>query len=68
MSEIRNLQYFKDDFWNKQREEFLSREEGINGIILGQDWNLVGNTTANSPISLPSLDTFDFELLIMCYV
>ena len=59
MSEIRNLQYFKDDFWNKQREEFLSREEGINGIILGQDWNLVGNTTANSPISLPSLDTFD---------
>ena len=56
---IRNLQYFKDDFWNRQREEFLSKEDGINGILLGQDWNLVGNTTANNPISLPSLDTFD---------
>lgn len=56
---IHNLQYFKDDFWNKQREEFLSKEDAVNGIILGQDWNLVGNTTANNPISLPSLDTFD---------
>lgn len=56
---IRNLQYFKDEFWNRQREEFLSKEDGINGILLGQDWNLVGNATANTSISLPSLDTFD---------
>ena len=56
---IHNLQYFKDDFWNKQREEFLSKEDAVNGILLGQDWNLVGNTTANNPISLPDINTFD---------
>lgn len=56
---VKNLQYFKEDFWNKQREEFLTKDDNINGILLGQDWNLVGNATANTSISLPSLDTFD---------
>ena len=59
MSEIRDLQYFKNEFWKKQRERFLSKEDAVNGIILGQDWSLVSSTTANSPITLPSLDTFD---------
>lgn len=54
-----NVQYFTNKFYEKANATFLSKEDGINGIILGQDWELVDNVVANNTITLPSIDTIN---------
>ena len=53
------FQYFATSFWNKSKNTFLTIENGINGILLDPKYELVNSVTNNTPITLPSLDTFD---------
>ena len=54
-----NVQYFTNRFYEKANDTFLSKEDGIKGIILGQDWELVDSVVANNTITLPSIDTIN---------
>ena len=53
------LNYFARQLYDKIKNTFLSKEDGIKGVILGQDWELVNSVIANNPITLPSIDTFE---------
>ena len=53
------LNYFARQLYDKIKNTFLSKEDGIKGVILGQDWELVNSVVANNPITLPSIDTFE---------
>lgn len=59
MFTTQNLQYFTSKFYDKIKNTFLSKEDGVKGVILGQDWELVNSVVANNPITLPSIDTFE---------
>lgn len=59
MFTTQNLQYFTSKFYDKIKNTFLSKEDSVKGVILGQDWVLVNSVVANNPITLPSIDTFE---------
>lgn len=63
---LETFQYFTNKFYDKVKNTFISKEDGVNGIILGQDWELVDSVIANNTVTLPSINTFE-EIYIETY-
>ena len=70
-----SIKTFTENFWSKLKSLYVTREEYIagggntvvNNSLLEQGWELVSTTTANTPIILPELYTFDELYIEMNY-
>lgn len=66
MTTLQNLTYFAQGLWAKAKDTFLSKETVVDGVLVGQEWELVEKVTANTSIALPDRRTFD-EIYIEMY-
>lgn len=66
MFTLQNLQYSMQSLWTKAKDTFLSKETVVDGVLVGQEWELVEKVTANETIEMPDLNTFD-EIYIEMY-
>ena len=63
---INRLNRFGQNIWNRIKNTFMTKEDAINGVLVGQEWTLLESVVGNSPIILPSTDSFT-ELYIEMY-
>ena len=66
MFTLQNLQYSMQSLWTKAKDTFLSKETVVDGVLVGQEWELVEKVIANETIEMPALNTFD-EIYIEMY-
>ena len=63
---INRLNRFGQNIWSRIKDVFMTKEDAINGVLVGQEWTLLESVVGNSPIILPSTDSFT-ELYIEMY-
>ena len=66
MLTLQDLQYFAQGLWTKIKDTFLTKDAVIDGVLVGQEWVMLQSVIGNTPIALPSTDTFD-EIYIEMY-
>ena len=63
---LENLQYFGQNLWTKIKDTFMTKEDAIDGVLVGQEWTMLESVVGDTPIALPSTDSFT-ELYIEMY-